>query len=116
MASQTRQTPYTDGAKSPATNVNTRSVPSPAFGITAFATVRVSPAAYPLPAVVTVTLVTVLPLMTAVNLAPVPLPLDVVAKLVSVPSVASVGFVVMLASNSSAVVLSAVVATNPLQY
>lgn len=113
---QTIQTPLTYVGKSPDVNVNTRSVAAPAFGILAFATVRVSPTAYPLPAVVTVTPVTVFPLMTTVKTAPVPPPLDDVAKLVRPAlSVASVGFVVMLASNSSAVVLIGAL-LNPLQY
>jgi hypothetical protein len=102
--------------KSGAANVNTRSILVPAIRV--FATVIVLPEAYPLPAEVTVTPVTVFPLTTIVTTAPEPLPFVVVAKPVRVPSVASVGFAVMLANNSSAIVLSCVPAdaVNPSQY
>jgi len=103
--------------KSGAANVNTRSVLVPA--IREADTVTVLPAAYPLPAEVTVTPVTVVPLITTVKTAPEPLPFVVVAKPVRAALfVASVGFVVMLASNSSAIVLSCVPAdaVNPSQY
>jgi len=84
--------------------------------ISVFATVRVSPAAYPLPAVVTVTPVTVPEppppsSTTIVKTAPEPPPFDVVPKPVTVPDVASVGFVVMLDVCSVPRAK-----TNPLQY
>jgi len=84
------------------------------------ATVRVSPIAYPLPALVTVIPVTVLPLMTTVTTAPVPDPSVVVAKPVRVPSAESVGLSVapvpMLPTNAFAVVLSTPAPLNPSQY
>ena len=82
---------------------------SPPLGISAPATVSESPALYPEPGVVTVTPVTVLPSITNVKIAPDPLPLEVVLRLVS-PAllVASVGLAAILANNAFAVV------TNPL--